>query len=255
MTARADDARGALALAALPGLPEVRPGDDLAALLATAGARLDGGLAATDVLAVAHKVVSKAEGRVVRLADVEPGPEARTLAAEHGKDPRHVQVVLDESAELLRADRGRLICRTRHGFVCANAGVDASNAGRPGALVLLPVDPDGSARELRRRLGCAVVITDSFGRAWREGQVEVAIGCAGLAPTEDWRGRPDAAGRELAATVIATADELAAAADLVRGKDTGEPAVRVRGLARRVTADDGPGAAALVRALEDDLFR
>jgi len=255
VTAPADDARGTLALAALPGLPEVRPGDDLAALLATAGARLDGGLSAADVLAVAHKVVSKAEGRVVRLADVEPGPEARALAAEHGKDPRHVQVILDESQEILRADRGRLICRTRHGFVCANAGVDASNAGGPDALVLLPEDPDGSARALRRRLGCAVVITDSFGRAWREGQVEVAIGCAGLAPAEDWRGRPDAAGRELAATVIATADELAAAADLVRGKDSGQPAVRVRGLARGVTADDGPGAAALVRALEDDLFR
>jgi coenzyme F420-0:L-glutamate ligase/coenzyme F420-1:gamma-L-glutamate ligase len=244
-----------LTLAALPGLPEVRPGDDLAALLAQAAARLEGGLAATDVLAVAHKVVSKAEGRVIALDDVTPGPDARALATAHDKDPRHVQVILDESAEVLRADRGRLICRTRHGFVCANAGVDASNAGAAGTLVLLPADPDGSARALRRRLGCAVVISDSFGRAWRVGQSDVALGCAGLAPADDWRGRPDAGGRDLAATVIAIADEAAAAADLVRGKDTREPAVRIRGLERHVTGSDGPGAAALVRAPEDDLFR
>jgi coenzyme F420-0:L-glutamate ligase / coenzyme F420-1:gamma-L-glutamate ligase len=239
-----------LELEALPGLPEVRPGDDLAALLAAAGE-----LRPTDVLAVAHKVVSKAEGRVVALDTVFPGWEARELATRHGKDPRHVQVILDESAEILRADRGRLICRTRHGFVCANAGVDASNAGAPDTLVLLPDDPDASARALRHILGCAVLITDSFGRPWRVGQCEVAIGCAGLAPAEDWRGRPDAGGRELAATVIAIADEAAAAADLVRGKDSREPAVRIRGLERYVTAGDGEGAAALVRALEDDLFR
>jgi coenzyme F420-0:L-glutamate ligase / coenzyme F420-1:gamma-L-glutamate ligase len=239
---------------ALPGLPEVRPGDDLAAVLAGGAARI-GGLEPTDVLAVAHKVVSKAEGRVIRLADVTPGARARELAAEHGKDPRHVQVILDESEELLRADRGRLICRTRHGFVCANAGVDASNAGEPEALVLLPLDPDASARALRDRLGCAIVISDSFGRAWRQGQAEVAIGAAGLAPLDDWRGRLDAGGRPLAATHIAIADEVAAAADLVRGKATREPAVRVRGLSRHVTADDGPGAAALVRSLSEDLFR
>jgi coenzyme F420-0:L-glutamate ligase/coenzyme F420-1:gamma-L-glutamate ligase len=244
-----------LTLAALPGIPEVRAGDDLAALLAAAAARLDRGIQAGDVLAVAHKVVSKAEGRTVRLADVPPGARARALAAEHGKDPRHVQVVLDESTEVVRAERGRLICRTRHGFVCANAGVDASNAGAPDTLVLLPADPDASARALRRRLACAVVITDSFGRAWRHGQCEVAIGCAGLAPADDWRGRPDAGGRRLAATVIAVADEAAAAADLTRGKDTNEPAVRIRGLERHVTGEHGPGAAALVRALADDLFR
>ncbi len=234
----------------LPGIPEVRPGDDLGALLEAAGE-----LRPTDVLVAAHKIVSKAEGRLVGLSGVEPGPEARRLAAEQGKDPRHVQVILDESAEILRADRGRLICRTRHGFVCANAGVDASNAGAPGTLVLLPTDPDASARALRRRLGCAVVITDSFGRPWRVGQCEVAIGCAGLTVADDWRGRDDAGGRELAATVIAVADEAAAAADLVRGKDSREPAVRIRGLERYVTADDGAGAASLIRALEDDLFR
>ena len=155
----------------------------------------------------------------------------------------------------MRADAGRLICRTRHGFVCANAGVDGSNAGGPDTLVLLPLDPDASARALRARLGCAVVITDSFGRAWRKGQCEVAIGCAGLAPARDYRGEPDADGRELHATVIAIADEAAAAADLVRGKTSREPAVRIRGLEAYVTRDDGPGAAALVRAWADDLFR
>src|SRR5204863_6101068 len=133
---------------------------------------------------------------------------------------------------------GRLICRTRHGFVCANAGVDASNTGADDVLVLLPLDPDASARSLRERLGCAVVVTDSFGRAWRQGQCEIAIGCAGLAPLEDWRGRPDNVGRELHATVIAVADEAAAAADLVRGKDSREPAVRLRGLARHVHDED-----------------
>jgi coenzyme F420-0:L-glutamate ligase / coenzyme F420-1:gamma-L-glutamate ligase len=240
----------ALSVEALPGLPEVRPGDDLAALLAAAA-----DLRPTDVLAIAHKVVSKAEGRLVALDDVVPRDEARRLAAEHGKDPRQIEVILGESAEILRADRGRLICRTRHGFVCANAGVDASNAGAPGTLVLLPVDPDASARALRRALGCAVLITDSFGRPWRVGQCEVAIGCAGFAAADDWRGRPDSDGRELAATVIAVADEAAAAADLARGKDTREPAVRIRGLERYVTADDGAGAAVLIRALQDDLFR
>jgi coenzyme F420-0:L-glutamate ligase / coenzyme F420-1:gamma-L-glutamate ligase len=242
-------------LAALPDVPEIRPGDDLAAILAAAAAKLEGGLRPDDVLAVAHKVVSKAEGRTVRLVEVFPGWEAHELAEQHGKDPHLMQVILDETQEIVRADRGRLICRTRHGFVCANAGVDASNAGAEGTVVLLPEDPDGSARALRHELGCAVVITDSFGRAWRNGQCEVAIGCAGLEPTDDWRGRTDADGRQLAATVIAIADEAAAAADLVRGKDTREPAVRIRGLGRHVTVDDGAGAAALIRAREDDLFR
>jgi coenzyme F420-0:L-glutamate ligase/coenzyme F420-1:gamma-L-glutamate ligase len=235
----------------------VRAGDDLAALLAAAAARLEDGLSPSDVLAVAHKVVSKAEGRTVALAAVTPGDRARALATAHGKDARHVEVVLGEAAEVLRAERGRLICRTRHGFVCANAGVDASNAGAPDTLVLLPADPDASARRLRAALPGrpAVVITDSFGRAWRQGQCEVAIGCAGLAPLDDWRGRPDSVGRTLHATLIAIADEAAAAADLVRGKDSREPAVRLRGLARHVRDDDGPGAAALLRALADDLFR
>ena len=244
-----------ITLAALPRVPEIRPGDDLAAILSQSAAQLEGGLRPDDVLAVAHKIVSKAEGRTVRLAEVFPGWEAHELARKHDKDPHLMQVILDESEELVRADNGRIICRTKHGFVCANAGVDQSNAGDPGTVVLLPEDPDASARALRHELGCAVVITDSFGRAWRNGQSEVAIGCAGLAPAEDWRGQPDADGRLLAATVIAVADEAAGAADLVRGKDSREPAVRIRGLGRHVTAEDGAGAAALIRALEDDLFR
>ena len=240
-------------LLALPGLPEVRPGDDLARLIQDTGTELT----ATDVLVVAHKVVSKAEGRLVDLNDVVPGERARRLAADHGKDPRHTEVVLSEAAQLVRADGGRLICRTRHGFVCANAGVDQSNASAPDQLILLPVDPDASARALRAALPGrpAVLITDSFGRAWRTGQCEVAIGVAGLHALEDWRGQPDAQGRELHATIIAVADETAAAADLVRAKDSREPAVRVRGLHRHITADDGPGVAPLVRRLEDDLFR
>jgi len=231
----------------LPGLPEVRPGDDLAALIAAAAGDDDD---------VAHKVVSKAEGAVVALRDVVVSDRARELAAGAGKDPRQVQVVLDESAELVRAEGGVIISRTRHGFVCANAGVDASNGPAPDTVVLLPRDPDASARALRAALAGrpAVVIADSFGRAWRHGQVEVAIGIAGLRALEDWRGRADGAGRELRATWIAVADEAAAAADLVRAKDSREPVVVVRGLGRHVTAQDGPGAGALLRPRAEDLF-
>jgi coenzyme F420-0:L-glutamate ligase / coenzyme F420-1:gamma-L-glutamate ligase len=238
---------------AIEGLPEVRAGDDLGALIAAA----EPGLSAGDVVVIAHKVVSKAEGRVRALAGIEPSARARELAERlGGKDPRHVQAVLDESAEVVRAERV-LICRTRHGFVCANAGVDQSNAPE-GAVILLPEDPDASARRLRAALPNrpAVVISDSFGRAWRVAQCDVAIGIAGLQPVDDWQGRPDRSGRELLATAIAVADEAAAAADLARaGKDAGEPVVVVSGLERFVGDDDGPGAAVLVRAREDDLFR
>ena len=236
---------------AVGGLPEVRPGDDLPALLAEAADPSPG-----DVLVVAHKVVSKAEGRLRELASVVPGAHARELAAAHGKDPRLVQTVLEETATLLRADHGVLICETRHGLVCANAGVDQSNAPE-GYAVLLPEDPDGSARSIRARLPGrpAVVISDSFGRAWRLGQVDVAIGAAGLAPLDDWWGRPDAHGRELRATAVAVADAVAAASDLARRKDAGQPAVLVRGLERVVTEEDGPGAAALRRPAGQDLFR
>jgi coenzyme F420-0:L-glutamate ligase / coenzyme F420-1:gamma-L-glutamate ligase len=233
----------------------VRFGDDLGALIAHA--QLEPG----DVIAVAHKVVSKAEGRVRLISEIRPGERATELARRLGKDPRHVQAVLEESRELLRAARGVLVCVTHHGFVCANAGVDASNAGTADALVLLPRDPDRSARALRARLreltgvAPAVVITDTFGRAWRNGQVEVAIGCADIRPLDDWRGRRDSNGRELRATLIAVADQAAAAADLVRRKDSRQPVVVVRGLERYAIEDDGPGAAALVRPEHEDLFR
>jgi coenzyme F420-0:L-glutamate ligase / coenzyme F420-1:gamma-L-glutamate ligase len=254
-----------LSALALDGLPEVTPGDDLAGVIAAAfqGSSVDerAGLQDGDVVVVAHKVVSKAEGRIRRLSDVRPSARARELADHLGKDPRHVQVVLDEAREVRRAEHGVLICVTPHGYVCANAGVDASNVTGEDALVLLPRDPDGSARKLRDRIreltGIApgVVITDSFGRAWRNGQCDVTIGCAGIGPLDDWRGRPDATGRELKATLIAVADELAAAADLARRKDGRQPVVRVRGAARYVTDDDGPGARALVRPDADDLFK
>jgi coenzyme F420-0:L-glutamate ligase/coenzyme F420-1:gamma-L-glutamate ligase len=242
-----------LVASAVVGLPEIAAGDDLAALLTSAAGDA---LVPGAVLVLAHKVVSKAEGRVVALADVTPSDRARELAARHGKDPRHVQAVLDETAELVRERDGVLICRTHHGFVCANAGVDASNAPAPDTVVLLPRDPDASARALRARLRHrpAVVISDSFGRAWRHGQVDVAIGVAGLAPLDDWRGRRDSSGRELRATCIAVADEAAAAADLARRKDSREPAVIVSGLEDLVRDDDGPGAAALVRPRAEDLF-
>jgi coenzyme F420-0:L-glutamate ligase / coenzyme F420-1:gamma-L-glutamate ligase len=236
----------------------VQPGDDLAGLLATAA---PDDLRDGDVLVVAHKVVSKAEGRLRMLDAIKPGERARRLAAEHGKDARLVQAVLDESAELLRAVDGVLICVTRHGFVCANAGVDRSNSAADGQLILLPEDPDASARRLRAGLGQArgvrpaVVVADSFGRAWRMGQTDVAIGIAGLAALEDWRGRPDAYGRALRVSSIAIADAAAGAADLARTKDSGEPAVLVRGLDRHVTPEDGPGAAALRRPPDKDLFR
>ena len=247
---------------ALQGIGEVEPGNEPAALVAAALARPGApALERGAVLVVAHKLVSKAEGRTRSLSSVTVSARAAELAARLGKRPRHVQVVLDETREVRRADHGVLICETHRGFVCANAGVDASNTSDDDTVILLPSDPDGSARRLRaglrERTGSApaVIVTDSFGRAWRRGQCDVAIGCAGLAPLEDWRGRADRRGRALRATHIAVADELAAAADLARGKDTGEPAVLVSGAERWVTADDGPGVAPLVRDAASDLFR
>jgi len=248
-----------LSARALGGLPEVRYGDDLADLIAAApdAVRLRDG----QVVVIAHKVVSKAEGSVVSLADVDPSPRARELGTRLDKDPRAVQVVLDQSAAVLRAERGVLVCRTHHGFVCANAGVDASNASGPEELVLLPLDPDASARRIRARLreltgaAIAVLVSDSFGRAWRHGQLDVALGLAGMQPLDDWRGRNDAGGLTLRATWLAVADGAAACADLARAKDSREPVVLLDGLERFVTSDDGPGAAALLRPLEEDLFR
>jgi coenzyme F420-0:L-glutamate ligase / coenzyme F420-1:gamma-L-glutamate ligase len=250
-----------IAATALEGLPEARRGDDPAALISAAMQRAGAHAAADDVLVIAHKFISKAEGRTRRLSEVIPGPKALELAGELGKDPRHVQVVLDETREVRRASHGVLISVTHHGFVCANAGVDASNAPDDDTLILLPTDPDDSARRLRAglraRLGTApaVLITDSFGRAWRHGQCDVAIGCAGLHALEDWRGRTDSRGRELKATWIAVADELAAAADLARTKDAMQPAVLISGAGRHVSPRDGPGARPLLRGDAEDLFR
>ncbi len=262
----------------IEGLPEVETGAALGTLIAERVELQDG-----DVVVIAQKVVSKAEGRVRLLASVKPGARASRLAAELDKDPALVELILEESTAVLRAKRGVLITETHHGFVCANAGIDSSNLPDEGTVCLLPEDPDGSARRIRDELrgrggepgvgsagqkrgvsggphprlpsSIAVVIADSFGRAWRLGQAEVAIGCAGLQPLDDWRGRHDAHGRELEATLIAVADEAAAVADLARGKDSGIPAVVIRGLDRFVTPEDGPGAQALRRPSADDLFR
>jgi coenzyme F420-0:L-glutamate ligase/coenzyme F420-1:gamma-L-glutamate ligase len=241
-----------LAAEPLPGLPEIEPGADLAALIAAAGVDLGGG----DVVVVSQKAVSKAEGRLVPLAGVTPSPRARELAQSLGKEPEMVQLVLDESTEILRAERGVLITRTRHGFVCANAGVDRSNLPGDDLACLLPVDPDASARRLRAALPGrpAVVIADSFGRAWRLGQADVAIGCAGLRPLDDRRGGIDHDGRDLVATIDAIADQAASAAALARDKAGREAVVVVRGLERYVTDDDGPGAAAILRPRDEDLF-
>jgi coenzyme F420-0:L-glutamate ligase/coenzyme F420-1:gamma-L-glutamate ligase len=247
---------GALTARPLAGLPEITAGADLAALILDAGAAP----ADDEIVVVAHKAISKAEARIRALDSIVPSPRAHELAAANDKDPRHVQAILDESAELLRADHGVLIARTPHGFVCANAGVDESNTPGDGLLILLPRDPDRSARALRARLrelsgrSPAVLISDSFGRAWRLGQLDTALGCAGLVPLDDWRGRHDRRGRELRASVIAVADAVTAAADLTREKDSGEPVVIVAGLGHHVQADDGPGAAALIRPTAEDLF-
>jgi coenzyme F420-0:L-glutamate ligase/coenzyme F420-1:gamma-L-glutamate ligase len=238
------------------GLPEISEGAPLGELIADRAA-LEGG----DVVVVSQKIVSKAEGRVRKLSSVLPSAEARRLAAVLGKEPALVELVLGESEEVLRAERGVLITVTKHGFVCANAGIDSSNLPEPDTVCLLPEDPDASARRIRAEIAAAtgttvgLVVADSFGRAWRLGQTEVAIGCAGLTPLDDWRGRLDASGRPLEATLIAIADEAAAAADLVRSKDSGVPAAIVRGLDRFVTDEDGPGAVALRRPRKDDLFR
>ena len=230
------------------GLPEIREGDDLGALIAAA-ARLEDG----DVVVVAQKAVSKAEGRVVRLDEIEPGEEALRLAGD--RDPRHTQAILDESVRVVRTRDGFVIGETRHGFVCGSAGVDASNAPAEGTLVLLPLDPDASARRIRESLRAAadvgVIVSDSFGRAWRLGTTDVAIGVAGLRPLLDLQGRRDPAGYELHATLIAVADEIAGAAELAMRKLARVPAAVVRGLD---LAGEG-SARELVMPAERDLFR
>ena len=239
----------------LEGIPELHEGADLARELHEAALRA-GGLEDGDVVVVAQKAVSKVEGRVVRLADVEPSERARELAGPDG-DPRHLEVILRESVEVVRGRPPLVIAQTRHGFVCASAGVDASNAPEEGTLVLLPLDPDASARALRERFGrlagveIGVIVSDSFGRAWRQGTTDVALGVAGLAPLRDLRGTLDASGHELRTTQIAVADEIAGAAELVLGKADRVPAARVRGVD---VAGEG-SALELVMPRERDLFR
>ena len=250
-----------LEIVPVTGIAEIREGDRLGALIARALEEQGTVLTDADVVCVSQKVVSKAEGRVRDLNEVAPGTEALRLAAKLGKDPRLVEMVLAESSRVVRAERGVLITETLHGWICANAGIDSSNVAGDDAVTLLPLDADASARRLRAELADAtgarpaVVVSDSFGRPWRVGQTEIAIGCSGLAPLDDWRGRRDRAGLELAATEVAIADELAAAADLARDKASGIPAVVVRGAGRHRVDADGPGAAALRRAAAEDLFR
>jgi coenzyme F420-0:L-glutamate ligase / coenzyme F420-1:gamma-L-glutamate ligase len=238
----------------LRGIAELEEGDDLALLLVEASARA-GGLETDDVLVVAQKAVSKVEGRVVDLTEVAPSERARELAA--GTDPRRIEVILREAREVVRSRPPLIIAETRHGFVCASAGVDASNAKGPDTLVLLPVDPDASAERLRQGLreltgvDVGVVVSDSFGRAWRRGTTDVALGVAGLAAVLDLDGQRDSTGYELHATQIAVADEIAGAAQLVMGKIDGVPAAVVRGLRLH---GDGRGAD-LLMPRERDLFR
>jgi coenzyme F420-0:L-glutamate ligase/coenzyme F420-1:gamma-L-glutamate ligase len=245
---------GELRVIPLRGIAELEEGDDLALLLVEASAQA-GGLENDDVLVVAQKAVSKVEGRVVDLTEVEPSERARELAA--GTDPRRIEVILREAREVVRARPPLIIAETRHGFVCASAGVDASNAKGPDTLVLLPVDPDASAERIRQRLreltsvDVGVVVSDSFGRAWRRGTTDVALGVAGLAAVLDLDGQRDSTGYELHATQIAVADEIAGAAQLVMGKIDGVPAAVVRGLRLH---GDGRGAD-LLMPRERDLFR
>ena len=242
----------------IDGLPEIKPGDDLAAMLidclrASGRAFEDG-----DVLAVAQKVVSKSEGRIRKLADVVPGPEAERMAAESGKDARGLQAVLDETARIVRWQRGVLIVETKHGFVAANAGVDHSNAGAPDTLILLPVDPDASAARIREAINklsgidVPVVITDTFGRAWREGHMNVAIGISGLPALRRYIGEFDPDGYEMRVTEIAIADEIAAATELVMGKLDRRPAAIVRGLPM---PEGSETARSYVRPHDKDMFR
>ena len=249
---------GPVTITGIGGIPEVKPGDDLPRLIAAAAAAQGLAFQDGDVVVVTQKVVSKAEGRFVDLATIEPSPLAVELAANWEKDARHVEVVLRETKRIVRMDHGVIICETRHGFVCANAGVDASNVPGNETLVLLPVDPDASARRIRDGIRAlsgadvAVIISDTFGRPWRTGYTEVAIGVAGMLPIIDYVGQVDAQGRELKATWICVADELASAAELVTGKVNQVPATLIRGYA--VPRGEG-SALEMVRQAERDMFR
>jgi coenzyme F420-0:L-glutamate ligase / coenzyme F420-1:gamma-L-glutamate ligase len=239
------------------GIPEVRPGDDLPALIVRA-AGTSPGLHSGDVLVVTHKVVSKSEGRLVDLREVEPSALAKSFAARYGKDPRRIEVALRESRRIVRMDRGLIISETHHGFVCANAGVDASNVPGEDVVCLLPVDPDASAAKLREaiahrlELDLPVIISDSFGRAWRHGITDVAVGVSGMEPLADYRGERDPHGYPMEASVLAAADELAAAAELVMGKTAGVPVAIIRNYPYRPALGS---ARDLLMPPERDLFR
>ena len=261
--ARRVTASPAIQLFPLDGIPEVSPGDDLGSLITAALGAAGIGLTDDDVLVVTQKVVSKAEGRLVDLASVEPGEKAREWATRWARDPRQVELVLRESAEVVRwAEGGMIIGRTRHGFVCANAGVDLSNTGRGAGerATLLPEDPDASARRIRERLGeltgsrPAVLVADSFGRPWREGITDVVLGAAGIEVVSDLRGQRDADGRVLHATVVAVGDELASAAELAAGKSSARPVVLVRGYRYARPIGEDRGARPLVMDRARDLF-
>jgi coenzyme F420-0:L-glutamate ligase/coenzyme F420-1:gamma-L-glutamate ligase len=251
----------AVHLLPLPGIPDVRPGDDLPRLIARAISESRVGAKAGDVLVICQKVVSKAEGRIVDLETVSPSAFATAWAREHDKDARVVELVLRESKRIVRMDRGNLIVETGPGWVCANAGIDQSNAVAEGVVTLLPIDPDASASRLRSALrghlgvDLGVVVTDTFGRPWREGQVEFALGVAGFEPLDDLRGGVDRMGHELGVTVIATADQIACAAGLLMEKAAGVPAVLVRGLSLPEAGSAPSGGRALIRPPENDLFR
>jgi coenzyme F420-0:L-glutamate ligase/coenzyme F420-1:gamma-L-glutamate ligase len=241
----------------LPDIPEVHAGDDLAGMIAEA-ARAQGGIEDGDVIVVTQKVVSKAEGRIVDLETVTPSAFAQQIAEQWEKDARQVEVVLGETRRIVRMGHGVVICETHHGFICANAGVDASNVEKTGTVCLLPVDSDASARAIHARVRDAfgvdagVIISDSFGRPWREGIVNFAIGCAGMLPLLDYTGQSDPAGYELRVTAMAVVDELAAAAELVHGKLARMPVAVVRG-AEYVRGEGS--VAQIVREAERDLFR
>jgi len=247
-----------LSIIPVHGIPEVRPHDDLVGLLLQALVTAREKVVDGDVLVIAQKVVSKSEGRVVRLADVVPSQRALAMAAESGKDARQLEVVLSETKQIIRWERGVLIVETRHGFVCANAGVDRSNAGAPDTVILLPVDPDASAARIRDEIAkrahatVAVVITDTFGRAWREGHTNVAIGIAGLPALKRYIGQRDPEGYELRVTEIAVSDEIAGAAELVMGKLDRCPVAIVRGL---TLEDSDETAHEYVRPVAKDMFR
>ena len=249
---------GEITIIGLRSLPEVHPGDDLASFIIEAADREEVGLLSGDVVVVTQKVLSKAEGRLVNLKEVTPSPFAQQVAERTEKDPRVVELVLRESRRVVRMDQRLMIMETHHGFVCANAGIDHSNIPGEDVVSLLPLDPDASAERLRSafeeraHVRTAVLVSDSFGRPWREGTTEVAIGAAGMAPVQSYIGRVDTEGHPLLTTAIALADELASAAGLVMEKLSRVPVAIVRGFP--YPPGDG-GARSMVRAAERDLFR